>query len=254
MVITFLGTGSAPGVPMIGCKCRVCKSNNPKNKRLRQSIWLTEKGFSLLIDATPDLRYQILKYNIKKIDAILLTHPHSDHILGLDETRIFSFKQNRPIPLYGTRFTLLSTKKTFWYALNTEVPLKSGLPEFTIKEINDKPFNLGPFNIEVLKGEHGISFIDGFKINNICYMTDFKEVPEETIEKAKKCKILIIGALSTKEHFAHLSLKEALFIIEKIAPQKAYLVHLGHKMDYDKLISILPKNVLPAFDGLKIRV
>lgn len=252
MKVVFIGTGTSTGVPVIGCKCKVCTSNNPKNKRLRQSLWIIEGKLSLLIDATIDLRQQALLYNITRVDAIAITHPHADHILGLDETRIFNYINQKPIPIYATKTTINGIKRSLWYCFEEGIPKGGGLPEFELIEIEiEKEFAIGSLKLIPLKGDHGFIDVTGYIIGKLCYLTDCKRVPQETIERAKGCEILIINALREKpEHPTHMTVNEAIDVIRQITPKKSYLVHLGHQVDYDKLKEKLPKDIEPAYDGL----
>jgi phosphoribosyl 1,2-cyclic phosphate phosphodiesterase len=254
MNVTFLGTGTSTGVPVIGCHCKVCKSPDPKNKRLRQSALISQDDYSLLIDASIDLREQCLKFNIEKIDAILLTHSHADHILGLDETRIFCYLQKKAIKLFGSRETLQGIRRSLWYCFEDGVPVGGGLPNFELMEVDGK-FKEGPFEITPLDGDHGFQKVTGYKINNLCYMTDYKYVPHKTIDVAKNCQILAINALrESPPHPTHLTVGEALSIIRQIQPKKSFLIHLGHSIDYDEISKKLPDGIELAYDGLKINL
>lgn len=254
MKVVFIGTGTSTGVPVIGCKCRICTSKNPKNKRLRQSLWIQDKGFSLLIDATIDLRQQALAYNIDKVDAIAITHPHADHILGLDETRIYSYLNNKHLPVYATLETIKGIKRSLWYCFEEGIQKGGGLPAFDLIEIKGD-FNVGPFFITPIKCDHGFQEVTGFKIGDICYLTDCKKVPKESIKIAKNCNILIINALREKpEHPTHMTIKEAINVISQINPCKSYLIHLGHQIDYDEVSNKLPVGIEVAYDGLTLEI
>lgn len=254
MRILFLGTGTSTGVPVIGCKCKVCSSNEPRNKRLRQSVYITEGEFSILIDATIDLRQQCLRHNISRIDAILITHAHADHILGLDETRVFSYAQNRYLRVYGSKNTLSGIKKSLWYCFEEGIPFGGGIPQFELIEVKNN-FTEGPFQITSLKGDHGFQEVTGYKIDKFCYLTDCKYVPEETIKIAKDCDILAINALrENKPHPTHMTVEEAISVIRKINPKKSYLIHLGHSIDFHTLSKKLPSDIELSYDGLIIEL
>ena len=252
MKIVFLGTGTSTGVPVIGCKCPVCSSVNPRNKRLRQSLWISEAGYSLLVDATIDLRQQALLYGIDKVDGIAVTHPHADHILGLDETRIFSYRARKPVSVFGSETTLKGIRRNLWYCFEEDVPQGGGLPMLNLVQV-DGSFSAGPLNIEVLSGDHGFQQVNGFRIGAFGYLTDCKRVPEETVSSLRGIEVLAINALrEAPRHPTHMTVEEAISVIRHISPKRAYLVHLGHEVDYDSLKAKLPPFVEPAYDGLEI--
>lgn len=254
MRVTFIGTGTSTGVPVIGCKCKICTSSKPKNKRLRQSLWIEKEDFSLLIDATIDLRQQALQFNINKVDAIAITHPHADHILGLDETRIYSYINRKPLPVYASKETIAGIKKSLWYCFEEGIPQGGGLPQLQLIEIKGE-FKVGPLHLIPLLGDHGFQKVTGFMVSKMCYLTDCKRVPEETIERARGCEILILNALREKpEHPTHMTVDEAINVIRHIKPRKSYLVHLGHQIDYDELKQKLPSDIEPAYDGLTLEI
>lgn len=250
MKVTFLGCGTSTGVPVIGCKCRVCRSSDPRNNRLRQSVFVETRGVSILIDATIDFRQQALRAGIERIDAILVTHPHADHVLGLDETRIYNYRQKMSIPIYGTKETLAGIKRSLWYSFEEGVQKGGGLPELELHEIEGE-FFIGGQTVIPLDGKHGEQSVTGFRLEDFAYLTDYKTVPDPTREKLKGVKVLVINALrEAPKHPTHLTVGEAIEVVAKVAPEKAYLVHLGHEVDYEELKAKLPGGVEPAYDGL----
>jgi len=254
MRVTFLGTGTSTGVPVIGCKCRVCSSPDPKNNRLRQSVFIESGGISILIDATIDFRQQALRRGIEKIDAILITHPHADHVLGLDETRIYSHRSKKPIPIYGSKETLTGIKRSLWYSFDEGVQRGGGLPELELHEIRGD-FTAGGQKIIPLDGDHGSQKVTGFRLGDFAYLTDYKTVPEDTMAKLAGVRVMAINALRVAPpHPTHLTVSEALDVIRHIHAEKAFLIHLGHEVDYEELRSKLPANVEPAYDGLTAEI
>lgn len=250
MKVTFLGSGTSTGVPVIGCKCRVCRSSDPRNNRLRQSVFVENRGISILIDATIDFRQQALRSGIERIDAILVTHPHADHVLGLDETRIYNYRQKMSIPIYGTKETLAGIKRSLWYSFEEGVQKGGGLPELELHEIEGE-FYIGGQKVIPLDGKHGEQSVTGFRLDDFAYLTDYKTVPDPTREKLKGAKVLVINALrEAPKHPTHLTVGEAIEVVAKVSPEKAYLVHLGHEVDYEELKAKLPEGVEPAYDGL----
>ncbi len=250
MKITVLGSGTSTGVPVIGCTCRVCTSENPKNKRLRASIIVENNGQSILVDTSTDLRTQCLAYKIKRIDAVLYTHTHADHLYGVDELRIFNFIQRGKIPIYGSKETIESIKRTFPY-LFMDIFYGGGKP-YLIPNIIDGDFELYGIKITPVEIMHGDLPIFGYRFSNFAYVTDVSEIPDDSINLLKDLKVLLIGALRYEPHPTHFTIEEALNVIEKLKPQNAYLTHLGHSVDHEELEKRLPKNVAPAYDGLEI--
>lgn len=254
MRITFLGTGTSQGVPVIGCKCNVCKSTDIKDKRLRSSILVETKDITLIIDAGPDFRQQLLRQNVDKLDAILLTHEHKDHIGGLDDVRAFNFMTKRPMDIYALKRVNDNIKHDFSYVFSDEK--YPGIPEMNLHNIEFyKKFSINGLKIVPLKVMHFHLSIAAFRINNFTYITDTSSIPDETLTHIKGSTHIIINALRKEKHYSHFNVKEALEIINKLKPQKAYLNHISHLMGKHKDVSKeLPDNVVLAYDGLSFDI
>ena len=253
MQITFLGTGTSQGIPVIGCTCNVCTSKNPKDKRLRCSILITYYEKNYVIDVGPDFRTQMLRADVRDLDCVFITHEHNDHIIGLDDLRPFIFMHNKEIEIYGLPRVLAEIKERFHYAFQFQP--YPGAPKFELKELNPgEKFKRDSFELEALQVFHGPLEILGFKLQNFAYLTDVKTLPSETIEKIKGIKVLVISALrKAKPHHSHLILDEALQLIKEIQPDKAYLIHLSHLMGkHNEVSKELPDYVEIAYDGLQL--
>ena len=252
LTITFLGTGTSQGIPVIGSSHPVCLSDDPKDKRLRVSVLLSWYTFNYVIDCGPDFRQQMLRQNCKKINGILLSHEHSDHVAGIDDIRPFSLKQGS-ISFYAHKRVFQSLYKRFEYIFVNENKYL-GVPTINEIEINkDKPFSLGGKTILPIEVLHNKLPVLGFRIEGFTYLTDVKTITDEEIEKVKGTKVLVVNALRENPHHSHFNLSEALEFIEKIKPQKTYLTHISHLLGfYEEVESQLPKNVFLAFDTLKI--
>ena len=252
MRITFLGTGTSQGVPVIGCKCEVCKSENKKDKRLRSSVLIEEDNKNIVIDTGPDLRQQSLKNNLCKIDFVLYTHAHRDHVSGIDELRSFNFIQKEEIHGFGNRELVNQLKKDYSYIFqNQKYP---GLPKVNLKIVDEK-FNLEGVDIIPIQALHYKLKILGYRIKDFTYLTDVKTIEEKELKKINGSKILVINCLQINEHISHLNLDEALELVNKLNVEKVYFTHISHNLGlYDKIQSILPKNVNLAYDNLKIEL
>ena len=251
--IIFLGTGTSQGVPIIGSNHPVCKSLNPKDKRLRVSIALKWDNFFFVVDCGPDFRQQMLNCNTKKLDGILYTHEHADHTAGLDDIRPFYFKQGK-IDLILTKRVFSFLSKRFDYIIddNNKYP---GAPSVNIKLISkNKKFTIGNKEIVPIEVFHGKLPIIGYRIDNFAYLTDVKSISENEILKLRNLDILVLNALRKEEHHSHLNLDEALSLSKKINPKKTYLTHISHHMGFhDKIQKSLPENIYVAYDNLSIK-
>lgn len=250
--VTFLGTGTSQGVPVIACDCRVCASDHAKDKRLRTAALIETDNLNIIIDSGPDFRFQVLRAGIRKLDAILFTHEHRDHIAGLDDVRSFNYKQNKAMPLYGNELVMDQIKREFHYAFDNNYP---GIPQLEIHQIDNNPFNIGDLLISPIEVLHHKLPVFGFRIEDFTYITDANTIPEKEIEKILGSKTLVINALQRDDHISHFTLEEALSMIERIQPEKAFLTHISHKMGlHHEVLKELPPNVFLAYDGLSINI
>ena len=251
--ITFLGTGTSQGIPIIGSNHPVCLSKNPKDKRLRVSIMVEWDNCTYVVDCGPDFRYQMLRANCKKIDGILFTHEHSDHVLGLDDIRPFYFRQG-DMPIYAHKRVLKEIKKRFSYFFVTENKYP-GAPTVIENRIKNKPFLLNGLTVVPVKGKHAELSVFGFRFKDFAYLTDMKTVENKEVEKLKGVKVLVVNALRIEPHRSHFNLEEALQFIERVSPERAYLTHISHLLGFhDEVEESLPKNVFLAYDELQITV
>lgn len=253
MQITFLGTGTSQGVPIIGNPHPVCHSTDPRDKRLRSSIMVEWDSYRYIVDCGPDFRQQMLANSVEKIDGILFTHEHTDHMIGLDDIRPFSFRQGN-IPIYLEPRVLWALEKRFEYIFNPELKYR-GAPSVEVHKLDGHPFQLGNREVNPIKVLHGKLPIYGFRFGDYAYITDAKTVPPTEIHKLKGIKVLTVNALRIKQHHGHFTLGEALKFIQTINPEKAYLTHISHLLGFhEKVESELPENVHLAYDNLKIEV
>ncbi|MCK9162927.1 MAG: MBL fold metallo-hydrolase [Bacteroidales bacterium] len=253
--IVFLGTGTSQGVPLIGCHCEVCSSKDIKDKRLRSSCLIESKDDTILtIDAGPDFRQQMLTNKVDRLDAILVTHSHRDHISGLDDVRSYNYLQSEPMPIYANIKALEEIKSAFSYAFTeSRYP---GLPTFNLCPVDkDKKFKIKELEIIPIEVMHYKLKILGYRINNFAYITDAKTIEKQEKEKLKGVEFLVVNALRREEHFSHFTLQEALDFIKEINPKQAYLTHISHFLGLHKEVGKeLPPNVSLAYDGLTIEI
>ncbi|MDE5703399.1 MAG: MBL fold metallo-hydrolase [Bacteroidales bacterium] len=249
---TFLGTGTSQGVPIIGCHCEVCRSDNARNKRLRTAGLIRYDGKAIAIDAGPNFREQMLSAGVDHLDAILLTHAHRDHIGGLDDVRPYNYYDRRAMPLYGTAQTLQGVRENFPYAFE-EHPYP-GAPQFILNEIrpNGTPFRVEGLSVQPIAIEHYRMTIAAFRIGNFCYITDASAIGADSADLVRGCRILVVNALRREPHLSHFTLDQALAFIRDIQPERAYLTHISHNLEHEALCAELPENLRPAYDGLTI--
>ena len=253
MKITFLGTGTSQGVPIIGCQCPVCQSINPKDKRLRSSIFIETDNGNFVIDSGPDFRQQMLRENIKQVDAIIFTHDHKDHTAGLDDIRAFNYIQKKPMEVFGEDYVLETLQREFSYVFaKKKYP---GIPKMNLNTISNHKFSINKQSIEPIRGLHFKLPVLGFKIDNFAYITDMNFISDEELQKIIGIDVLVINALRIEKHISHFNLEEALNIIEKTKVKKAYLTHISHALGlFDTQSRTLPNHVHLAYDGLKIEL
>ena len=252
MKVRFLGTGVSIGVPEIGCKCEVCTSNNIKDRRLRASVLINIGDIRLLIDCGPDFRQQIMNVDFAPINGVLLTHEHYDHVGGIDDLRPFC--RFADVDLYGNSITLNALKQRMPYSFTEH--RYPGVPAFTLHEVDaHEMFFIEGIGILPIKVLHYRLPIFGYRIGNFAYLTDVKTIPAEEYEKLRNLDVLVIDALRLEEHLSHLSLDQALEEVKKIAPRKAYFIHMSHHIGLHEVVQkALPENVFLAYDGLEIEV
>lgn len=253
MELTFLGTGTSQGVPVIGCDCEVCISTDPRDKRLRTSALIRYKGKTICIDSGPDFRQQMLRENVQNLDAILYTHEHKDHIAGTDDVRAFNFRQKKAMPMYCSERVLEGFKKEFHYVFSgTNYP---GIPQFNIQLIDKDPFYFEDIEITPIEVLHYKLPVTGFRIGDLTYITDASFISDEEFKKIEGTKVLVVNALRKTKHISHFNLEEAIAFINRVKPEKAYLTHISHYFGkHEEEQAQLPENVLIAYDGLKIEL
>ncbi len=253
--VTILGSGTSTGVPIIGCPCKVCRSKNPKNKRLRASVWFQKNKKSILVDSSTDFRTQALTYKIARIDAVLLTHSHADHISGLDDLRCYNFIQKSVIPIYGNLHAKKDLFQRFSYVFNPGIVEGGGIPKLDFKLVSEKTSSFKAAGIKVipLPADHGSRLRTlGFRIDDIAYLTDCSYIPPLSLNRMRDLSVLILDCVRLKPHRTHLNLDRALEVISQVKPRKTYLTHLGHDFDYSIWNRKLPRQVRLAYDGLSI--
>ncbi len=253
MEVIFLGTGTSMGVPIIGCKCPVCKSDNIKDKRSRPGILLIKENYNLLIDASGELRIQLIREDVDSIDSVIITHPHADHIFGLDDTRIFSLKRKRPMDIYCSKETEKEIRSVYSYVFK-DTQEGGGKPSFLFHNIVNTQ-KIGPFKIFPFKVYHGNLIIDAFVIDNLLIIFDASYIDFSIYNTFKnKFDYAIINGLRHTPHSTHFSVSESSYLLKALNVKKGYLMHMTHNLSYNDLLKILPENIFPAYDGLRINI
>jgi phosphoribosyl 1,2-cyclic phosphate phosphodiesterase len=249
--ITFLGTGTSSGVPMIGCSCEVCTSTDTKDRRLRSSILVESETTTLVIDTTPDFRYQMLRANVSKLDAVLFTHPHKDHIAGLDDVRAFNYFQQKPMELYANSLTEEAIKREFAYAFSDKK--YPGLPNLNLNTIDDKPFMVGDIPVVPVLVWHLKMPVLGFRFGKFTYITDANKIEEDEKEKIKGSDTMVLNALRKEAHISHFTLDEAVAMVQELGVPAAYFTHISHQLGLHENINAgLPKGITLASDGITL--
>lgn len=251
MNVLVLGSGTSSGVPTIGCTCAVCRSTDPRDNRLRPSILITHGGKNIVIDTTPDFRTQILREQIDRLDAVLFTHPHADHILGFDDIRAFNAIQRNRIPVYAGGDTLEALRRVFPYAFDS-VARKTFVPETETHDHAGRPFELFGLTVQPIPLLHGQQPIYGYRIGPLAYLTDHSEIPEASLAMLEGLDVLFLDALRHRPHPTHSTVQKALEHVERLKPGRTYFTHICHDLAHAATEASLPENVYLAFDGLRI--
>lgn len=248
--VTFLGTGTSHGVPMIGCTCRTCTSNDPRDQRWRPSIAIELAGepATLLVDTSPDLRAQALRFGLARVDAVLFTHPHADHLLGLDDIRRYNALQHQAIPCYGHPQTIQEVRRVFAYAFNPP-QVGGGIPQLRLFPLGG-PFCVGHCTVTPVPILHGRLPIYGYRVGSFAYLTDCSEIPDASWALLEGVRVLAIDALRDRPHPTHFTVAQALAVIERVGPERALLTHVCHDLKHEETNARLPRGVEVAYDGL----
>ncbi|MDX9790242.1 MAG: MBL fold metallo-hydrolase [Candidatus Kapaibacterium sp.] len=251
---TILGSGTSTGVPTIGCECPVCLSDDPRDKRLRCSLLIESDETTVLIDTSSDFRQQMLKSNVKKLDAVIYTHHHFDHIGGFDDIRALNYIMDSPINVFASESTLDNLKRTFLYAFEKPEQIGGGLPQINTFTINSNPFVIGDLEFIPIPLFHGKLEVYGFRIANFAYCTDTNRIPDSSMDLLKDLDVLILDALRFTKHSTHFTINEAVEVIHALKPKNAYLTHISHHVKHKETEKKLPENVFLAYDGIKFEL
>ena len=257
MQLTLLGTGTSFGIPQIGCECRVCRSNDPRDRRTRTAALIQSGNSRLLIDTPPEIRLQLVREGATRIDAVLYTHEHADHVTGIDDLRIFSLRQKMALPLYGPDPTLEFLRSTFRYIFDPSVPIPEGTsrPRLTLNTLEPgAPATIAGLDVLPLTVNHGITTVFGYRIGPVAYLTDVKRIPDDTADRLRGVQVLVLSALWWRPHPTHQSIPEAVELAQQVGPERTYLTHLSHETSHAELLARLPRGIEPGYDGLTVEV
>ena len=251
--VSFLGTGTSTGIPMIGCTCEVCTSTDSKDKRLRSSVLIQSHTTSIIIDTTPDFRYQMLRTNTTHLDAVLYTHPHKDHMAGLDDIRALNFLTKKPMDIYANSLTEEAVRRDFYYAFaDTKYP---GVPELNLITIDQSPFLIGNLNIQPILVYHHKMPVYGFRIGDFTYITDANRIDPDQMDLIRGSKVLVLNALRKEDHISHFTLQQAIDICLELAVPTVYFTHISHQLGkHQEINQELPPHIKLAYDGLEINL
>lgn len=252
--VTFLGTGTSTGVPVIGCTCPTCRSDDPRDRRWRPCILIQlADGIHVLVDTPPDLRSQALAFGVARVDAILFTHAHADHVLGLDDVRPFNFRQRAPIPCYGDAPTITAVRRMFAYVFDKGTPAGGGLPELALFTLNG-PVVIGRTTFLPVPVWHGDQLILGYRVGRFAYLTDCSGIPDGSWPLLEGVATLVIDALRDRPHPTHFSVAQAIEAVGRISPMRTYLTHMGHDLPHAATCARLPAGMELAYDGLVLEI
>ena len=249
MKVTFLGTGTSQGIPVIACDCKVCTSKNPKDNRLRTSILIEENNQTIVIDTGPDFRQQMLRENVQKLDAIVFTHQHKDHVAGMDDIRAFNYKFKKDMDIYCTAEVEEALIREFPYVFSAyKYP---GVPEIKVHNIKNEPFIINGVELIPIEGLHYKLPVFGYRIKDFVYLTDVSFVSEREKEKMKEAEVIVLDALRKTPHISHFTMEQAVELLEELKPKQGYLIHISHLMGlHNEVVKELPNFIKPAHDGL----
>lgn len=251
--ITVLGSGTSVGVPTVGCHCPVCSSTDPRDNRLRPSILLTYGGQNVIIDTTPDFRTQMLRARVDRLDAVIYTHGHADHVLGLDDIRPFNFRKPEPIPVYGSPHTVAVLRRVFSYIFDGK-ERNTYVPKIDIHELDGEPFDVYGLQFTPVPVLHGKLPVFGFRFGDVAYLTDHSFIPETSMSMLQGLDVLFLDALRRRPHPTHSTVEQSLATVAALKPNRAYFTHICHDLAHEETGRTLPPGVLMAYDGLEIEV
>lgn len=253
MKITVLGSGTSSGIPLIGCECAVCTSTDPRDSRLRPSVVISYSGHNVLIDSSTDFRTQALRSRLESVDAILFTHSHADHIMGLDDVRPFNFKHRKRIPIYSAADTIETLRRVFHYIFDDRAHV-TFVPQLDTNVLDGSPFDLFGVTVQPIPVIHGSTQIFGYRFRNVAYLTDHSAIPDASMDMLRGLDVLFLDALRHNPHPTHSTVQQSIETVRKLAPNRAYFTHISHDLAHERTQSELPPGIELAYDGLVIDV